>query len=177
MGYTSRNPVEQLLEARILAVKLHAGKRYGDLPYEVHLDHVVGVLQRFGAVDLDLLAAGYLHDAQEDTEASKTLIALFTNDRVAELVDAVSDGEGANRKERKERPFTLIPQVPDAIILKLADRIANLENGHAQESSLVGMYRKEQPEFEARLYDERKVEKGKDPRLARMWRYCRMLIQ
>jgi len=65
MGYTSRNPVEQLLEARLLAIKFHAGKKYGDLPYEVHLDHVVGVLQRFGVIDHDLLAAGYLHDAQE----------------------------------------------------------------------------------------------------------------
>ena len=177
MGYTSQNPIDQLSEARLLAIKFHAGKRYGDLPYEVHLDHVVGVLRRFGVVDLDLLAAGFLHDAQEDTEATRTMIEFFTNERVAQLVDAVSDGTGENRKARKERPFGLIPQVPDAIILKLADRIANLENGHANESSLVGMYRKEQPEFEARLYDQAKVDKGKDPRLSRMWRYCRMLAQ
>lgn len=175
MGFTSHNPIERVREARELAVKLHGDQRYGDLPYEVHLDHVVGVLRRFGVTDPNLLAAGYLHDAQEDTEATKNLIAAFTNDRVADLVDAISDGEGKNRKERKERPYTLIPQVKDAVILKLADRIANLENGHANESNLVSMYRKEQPEFEMRLFDEVKVNKGKDPRLARMWAYCRRL--
>jgi len=107
--------------------------------------------------------------------ATKEMIAVFTNERVAALVDAVSDGQGANRKERKERPYALIPTVPDAILLKLADRIANLENGYASESNLIAMYTKEQPYFEERLYNAEKVEKGKNPRLARMWRYCRML--
>ena len=175
MGFTSREPIEQLRESRLLALKFHGDQKYGDLPYEVHLDHVVGVLRRFGVTDIDLLCAGYLHDTIEDTEATKKMLAIFTNERVAELVDAISDGEGQNRKERKERPYTLIPTVQDAIILKLSDRIGNLENGHANESSLVQMYRKEQAEFEARLYDESKVNKGKDPRLARMWAYCRRL--
>ena len=175
MGYTSNITIEQLREARLVAVKFHGNQKYGDHPYEVHLDHVVGVLRRFGVEDTDLLAAGYLHDVVEDTEATTKIVELFTNERVAELVDAISDGEGRNRKERKERPYRLIPTVEDAIILKLSDRIANLENGHANESSLVGMYRKEQPYFEERLYDKERVMKGKDPRLTRMWKYCRML--
>lgn len=173
MGSTAH---ERLHEARLLALKFHGEQKYGDLPYEVHLDHVVGVLRRFGVTDHDLLCAGFLHDVIEDTEATKAMVAIFTNDRVAELVDAISDGEGRNRKERKERPYNLIPAVKGAVILKLADRIANLENGHANESSLVGMYRKEQPYFEERLYDEAKITKGKDPRLARMWAYCRRLV-
>lgn len=174
--YTASNPIEQLREARLLALKFHGTQMYGDYPYEIHLDHVVSVLRRFGVTDTDLLAAGYLHDAQEDTEATREVIRILTNDRVAELVDAVSDGEGSNRKERKERPYTLIPKVDGAVILKLSDRIANLENGLANESSLVKMYRKEQPHFESRLYDEARVSKGKDPRLARMWAYCRLLV-
>lgn len=176
MGYTSTDTAERLNEARTLAIKLHGDKKYGDLPYQVHLDHVAGVMQRFGVTDPDIVAACFLHDALEDTEATPKVLVTLTNERVAALVDAVTDGKGSNRKERKERPYALIPTVPDSILLKLADRIANLENGHANESSLVGMYQKEHAEFEARLYDAAKVEKGKNPRLARMWRYYRMLV-
>ncbi len=175
MSYTTTDPEEQLREARDIAIRFHAGKKYGDLPYEVHLDHVVAVLIRFGVTRTDLLAAGFLHDAQEDTLATRGVIEIFTNDVVATLVDAVSDGPGKTRKERKVRPYATIPKVPDAIILKLADRIANLESGHANESSLVAMYHAEQPEFEAALYDTKRIAKGKDPRLARMWQYCRLL--
>jgi len=166
---------EFLKDARELAIKFHTDKKYGDHPYVFHLDHVVSVMRRFGITDTDLLAAGYLHDAQEDTILTKEHISILMNARVAELVDAVTDGPGKNRQERKLRPYTLIPKVKDAILLKLADRIANLENGHASESNLVEMYQKEQPEFEQHLFDERKVNKGKEPRLARMWKYCMTL--
>ena len=46
----------------------------------------------------------------------------------------------------------MIPKAPDAILVKLADRIANTEASRAgAKRPLLGMYRKEHASFKARL--------------------------
>lgn len=164
-----------LTECRMLAYKLHGKQKYANRDYSVHLRHVVNVLQRFDINDTNILAAGYLHDSIEDTAATKDLLEVLTNKTVARLVDAVTDGKGKSRAERKQRPYKLIPKVEGAIFLKLADRIANLETGHANKSSLLSMYKKEQQAFEDHLLNEAALDKRKDLRLNRMWDYCRLL--
>jgi len=143
----------ELQGARAVAEMAHQGQEYGDKPYVDHLDDVVAVLSRFGFQDLDTLMAGYLHDTLEDTHLIKDRLANEFGQRVADLVDACTDGEGKNRKARKERPFLLIPKTPGALAVKLADRIANIENARESNPGLLKMYRKEQPTFRARLYD------------------------
>jgi (p)ppGpp synthase/HD superfamily hydrolase len=138
--------------ARETAREAHGGQKYGDEPYEVHLDAVVEVLRRFGCEDSEILMAGYLHDTLEDTHLIKDLLINRFGLRVAELVDACTDGIGRNRKERKERPYRLIPQVPGALTVKLADRIANIESAAHTNPGLLKMYRKEQAVFVKRLY-------------------------
>jgi len=137
--------------AREYAVEAHRGQQYGTKPYHVHLDAVVEVLRRFGHRDLETLAAGYLHDVLEDTETEFHALSREFGEVVAALVDACTDGAGANRAERKERPYRLIPKTPGALLVKLADRIANVEASRESGSRLLSMYRKEHPEFERRL--------------------------
>lgn len=144
-----------LSRARHVAAEAHGemGQTYGAHPYTVHLDAVVEVLRRFGHRDPTLVAAGYLHDTLEDTRLRLEDITKEFGPQVSEIVDAVTDGEGPNRKARKERPYRLIPTVPGALAVKLADRIANIEAARLTNLGLLKMYRKEQPALRDRLYD------------------------
>jgi (p)ppGpp synthase/HD superfamily hydrolase len=130
----------------------HKGQRYGDWEYTKHLQDVVSVLERFNHTDKDLIIAGYLHDIIEDTSATFSEIKEKFGIRVASLVNAVTDGPGKTRKQRKARAYSLIPKVPDAILIKLADRIANVENAFKTKSYLLDMYKKEHKDFVKALY-------------------------
>ena len=127
---------------------------YGENPYTYHLEKVVNVLLRFNITDPNILAAGWLHDSLEDTATTKEDLVENFGQRIADLVDAVTDGEGATRELRKARPYGLIPTVPGAVQLKLADRIANLEasidEGHDR---LLKRYAVEHTKFIESLYD------------------------
>ncbi len=135
--------------AREFAVKRHGGQRYDkDKPYAHHLEAVRDVLVRFGVTDEDLLAAAWLHDVVEDTSTSAQQVSERFGDRVGALVLAVTNEPGKNRRARHLASYPKIPATPGATTLKLADRIANVEQGGA----LVGMYRKEHPEFRKALH-------------------------
>jgi len=146
-------------QARNLALDLHEGQWYDKdrgIPYSQHVDDAVAVLRRFGYEDEDLIAAEYLHDAVEDSErraATLQMIIIDIGQDVADLVWAVTDGLGKNRRERHEASFEKMNAHPRAILVKLGDRIANVEAGKKMgKRGLVKMYRKEYPEFHRRLY-------------------------
>ena len=126
------------------ARELHADQSYGHLPYAVHLDAVAGVLREFGhGDDPVLMSAAYLHDAIEDQGVTREQIAGRFGERVADIVDAVSDPPGANRTARKAAAYPRIRDLDDAVVVKLADRIANVQAG----GPLREMYRREQAPF------------------------------
>ena len=134
-------------EARMVAVKAHSNQSYDEIfPYEKHLDDVVDVLERFGFSG-KYIVAGYLHDSIEDDGISYNDIKRHFGVEVAEMVYCVTDEVGRNRKEKKEKTLPKTASNPDAIILKLADRIANIEHG-----GKVDMYAKEYQEFKGALY-------------------------
>jgi (p)ppGpp synthase/HD superfamily hydrolase len=143
-------------QARELAIVAHGSQKYGEKPYEHHLQAVVDVLLRFGA-SLDdettapLLLAGWLHDSLEDTALTRTDIETLFGAEVAELVWRVTDEPGATRKERKPATYRKTRKNQAAIILKLADRIANVESSLASKSGLLRMYRREHTEFKQML--------------------------
>lgn len=144
---------EVVKEACEFAIEAHGNQKYGDKPYYYHLRAVVSTMQAFTIWDKDLLAAGYLHDVLEDTNLTYEDLADHFNPKICSIVDACTDGAGGNRKERKERPYTLIPGVPGAVQVKIADRLANtLANLVEGNLSLARMYRKEHPQFQTRLY-------------------------
>lgn len=167
----SRENSKSFLErARISATYYHLGQKYGDEPYTAHLSAAVCVLQHHGIDDKEILAAAWLHDSIEDTEATREEIAERFGERVASLVDAVTDGIGKNRKIRKARPYLMIPQTPDSILVKLADRIANVKSSRVERPRLFGMYQNEQPEFREKLYD------ADDEKAAPLWAALESLL-
>jgi (p)ppGpp synthase/HD superfamily hydrolase len=128
-------------------VKAHSNQSYDEIfPYEKHLDDVVDVLKRFGFSG-KFIVAGYLHDAIEDDGISYNDINRHFNTEVAEMVYCVTDELGRNRREKKIKTLPKTAGNPDAIILKLADRIANIEHG-----GKIDMYAKEYQEFKGALY-------------------------
>ncbi len=82
-------------EAAELAARLHAGqqrKGRGDEPYVNHLAEVASLLAAAtDGEDAELVAAGWLHDAIEDTDACREELAQRFGARVAGLVDEVTD--------------------------------------------------------------------------------------
>lgn len=139
------------VSAQDFASKAHAGQMYGPYSYTKHLADVESVLRRFGFEDEDLLTSAWLHDCVEDANVSIHDIAGRFGLNVAVLVYAVTDGKGKNRRERKAASYRKMAERPRAIILKLADRIANIENSIVSNAGLLQMYRKEHPLFTQKL--------------------------
>jgi len=129
-------------EAQNVAIKAHGNQDYdGMFTYDKHLEDVVLVLKRFGYSG-KYIVAGWLHDVIEDGALSYNKIKNYFGEEVADMVYDVTDELGKNRKEKKVKTLPKTGANPDAIIVKLADRIANIEHG-----GKVDMYKKEYNEF------------------------------
>lgn len=135
------------MTAREFAIKAHGDQKYGDHPYVTHLDQVHAVLVEFGCVDQDILTAAYLHDILEDTDCNYILLKLSFGERVTLLVNRVTSCPGKNRSERNKATYSETCKYPGAIILKLADRIANVRVSRVNAPDKFQMYLKEYPEF------------------------------
>lgn len=143
-GKTERQ--RRLRFAEAFAAFAHGDQKYGDQPYSVHLSAVVAILQEWGCDD-DTLIAGLLHDVLEDTFVSKRTVENLFGPTVGRLVDALT-GVGENRSRRLANALGLIKAIcPEAAVVKLADRIANVEAA-APDSDHMARYRREQPGFE-----------------------------
>jgi len=131
-------------DARDFAIEAHGQQRYGDAPYDAHLAAVVQILSEFGYGGA-YEAAGWLHDVVEDTGIVIDQVRDRFGDEVADLVDAVT-GLGANRAERNARIYAGLQRCPAAAVVKLADRIANVEAAMPG-SDHHRRYRREAPSF------------------------------
>jgi (p)ppGpp synthase/HD superfamily hydrolase len=145
----------KLQAARQFAQHAHGDQKYGGgaFPYAVHLMAVECTLRGFSVTDEDMLCGAWLHDTLEDTDAKAADIHDLFGPRVLAMVLDVTeppivDGVKPNRKTRHAHTYPRIAANPDAVLLKLADRIANVEFG-----GKVGMYQKEHSGFQAALYD------------------------
>lgn len=147
-------------DARTYAAKAHAGQTYGDSqPYTVHLAAVVTIVDGLN----DSLLAGsflrdvaWLHDILEDTPVTVTELENRFGHTVALAVQMVTDPEGPNRRERKAvlnaNLRALDPRLEDAraaLLVKAADRLANVRACVAAGDSRLKMYRREHEAFRA----------------------------
>lgn len=159
------------IEAKRFAELAHAGHTYGDnIPYSVHLENVVNVLKRFGFNSPEMECSGWLHDTLEDTKTSYNDLKKKFGVEIAENVFIVTDEKGRNRQERSEKTYPLINTRLKSKILKLADRIANVEWGMAN-SGKNEMYQKEYAKFKTYLYNESELE------IQAMWNYLDTLLK
>ena len=115
------------------AVRYHGDQtRPTGAPYAEHLLEALEVLVRgAGVTDPEILQAAVLHDVVEDTPCTVDDVRRAFGDRVAELVGWVTkpeSGEGADRKAVKEAYLSRLQDAPDdAVLVKLADRVSNVQ--------------------------------------------------
>jgi (p)ppGpp synthase/HD superfamily hydrolase len=84
-----------------------------------------------------------LHDTLEDTSLSYNDIQKAFGKEVAEIVFCVTDELGRNREERKEKTYPKIQSNWKATVVKICDRIANIEQSRSYNQKLFDMYKKE----------------------------------
>ncbi len=148
--------------ARDFAIQAHGGQRYGEHPYEHHLDAVVALLGPHGD---DAQVTGYLHDVVEDTTVPLDRIEAEFGLLVRNCVALLTDEPGADRAEKKERTHAKLAQVaagsPEALalIVKAADRLANLREcatgiarGDERSARKLARYRTEHAAFRAAVH-------------------------
>ncbi len=122
------------LEARALAfaktahVSIGQTRKYTGEPYIVHPIAVAEIVRSVPHTP-EMIAAAYLHDVVEDTPVTIEEIRAAFGDKVAELVDWLTDvswpGDG-NRRTRRELDLKHTAKAPPAAkTIKLADLIDN----------------------------------------------------
>ena len=131
------------------------------LPYEFHLRMVANAASKFmhlmvpkdklhpgNSVSIDLTLAAWGHDLIEDTRLSYNDVKETLGHNAAEIIYAVSNEKGKNRKERaNEKYYEGIRNTSGAVFVKLCDRIANVQYSKMTGSRMFEMYRKENDEF------------------------------
>jgi len=128
------NHTPQIKKAIQFAAKKHHGQmRISSTPDEpspviIHLFSVALLAAEDGAPE-DVVTAALLHDTIEDTKTTREEIAAAFNERVAELVEAVSEDKGLEWKERKLNYLRGMEEVDEeALIIAIADKIDNVES-------------------------------------------------
>lgn len=127
------HPTMALMRALEFAAHHHVDQRRKGAsakPYINHLAEVAHlVADATGGEDTNLVIAGLLHDAIEDTGVTRADIEAEFGDDVAALVAAVTDDKSLPKAERKRLQVETAPSKPDrARLLKIADKVSNLRD-------------------------------------------------
>jgi (p)ppGpp synthase/HD superfamily hydrolase len=121
----------QVLKAADAAARWHVHQRRKGPAEEPYINHLLEVAtlvaDATGGTDTNLVIAALLHDAIEDCEVPRELIAETFGEDVAALVCEVTDDKTLPKEERKEKQVRTAPdKTPRAKLLKLADKTSNL---------------------------------------------------
>lgn len=142
------------------AVKCHNDTNclYDGKHFEVHLQMVFDAATKF--IHLipenereNVLASCWGHDVIEDCRQTYNDVKQNTNLSIADLVYALTNEKGKNRKERANEKYYLgIRNQPYATFVKVCDRIANYQYSKQQNSNMAKLYEKEMKDFFDQLY-------------------------
>ena len=151
------------MNSKIIAFAIEAHQNtnhlYDGKPYSVHLALVVAYAQKY--IDKvpehyqeNVINACWLHDTIEDTRNTYNDIKTISNETVANIVYAVTNEKGKNRKERaNDKYYQGIILEPFARFVKLCDRLANVKYSVDTNSRMKEVYRKENDHFIKSLFD------------------------
>lgn len=130
---TSRN---KLVDAIYYAATCHANQRRKDRAGTPYINHPLQVLQYLttvGVTDEEVLCAAVLHDVVEDTNGTLLDIHCGFGEVVRDLVGAVTDDKSLPKVERKKQQIEHAAKLGyGARLIKLADKLANLQNLHCE---------------------------------------------
>lgn len=141
--------MSSLDSAIAFAATAHADQRrkYDGLPYITHPIHVMTILHEAGITDEAILIAAVLHDVVEDTPCSSEAIYRRFGERVATLVEELTDVYTSkafpdlNRKARKAKERERIAATSaDAQTIKYADFLSNTASIVPNDPSFARLY-------------------------------------
>jgi (p)ppGpp synthase/HD superfamily hydrolase len=133
------------------------------LPYEFHLRMIAHVAKQKIHLISDsndgeeslrdsVILAAWGHDLIEDTRVSYNDVKMNLGFIAAEIIYAVTNEKGKNRKERaNDKYYEGIRNTPGAVFVKLCDRIANVQYSKMTGSRMFEMYMKENRNFMEKL--------------------------
>ena len=142
------NPLLDTLERRAFyfAARAHGNqKRKFSYDFYIHHPRRVADMVREFTRDEEVLAAAYLHDVVEDTPVSLEDVERAFGERIARLIMELTDDKG-ERKEVgrveyiKQKVRTMSPE---ALLIKLADRLDNVMDMEKAPSRFREKYRRE----------------------------------
>jgi GTP diphosphokinase / guanosine-3',5'-bis(diphosphate) 3'-diphosphatase len=121
----------QVLKAADAVARWHVHQRRKEPAEEPYINHLVEVAMLVANAtdgkDTNLVIAALLHDAIEDCEVPRELIAENFGEDVVSLVEEVSDDKSLPKNVRKDQQIKTAPAKSSrAKLLKLADKISNL---------------------------------------------------
>ncbi len=127
-------------------------KRYGNAPYSVHLENVVEIGKKYinyikEEDREDVICSLFCHDLIEDSPVTPKMIRKVFNERISQIVFAVTNERGFDRKEINFLTYPKIWKDELAIFVKLCDRISNTKTSKDTGYRMYDVYKKEYPTF------------------------------
>lgn len=162
-GKNGRDVVEK---AHALMKKAHEGQYRIEGPaYHTHPEAVACILAEQGHTEPELIAAALMHDVVEDTKYTLAHITEEFGETIAFLVDGVTDfgkGDGNTeipdkyeRMQHTQKKILAYGQKDNRIFLiKIADRIHNLQTLNVLPKDKQARIRKQSQEFHTKLAED-----------------------
>lgn len=120
------------IEALSFAATKHTTQRRKDInktPYIEHPIEVALILRQVGINDANCIAAAFLHDTVEDTDATADEIQQKFGSEVARMVLEVSDDKTLSKDDRKRLQVTHAAYISHgAKLIKMADKLSNFRS-------------------------------------------------
>ena len=136
-----------VLEAASFAADRHRKQRRKDLHATPYINHPLALASTLavegGVTDAEVIAAALLHDTLEDTQTTASELREAFGDRVAAMVEEVTDDPDLDNDDRKQRQIDHAPHLSHgAKLVKLADKISNLRDVADHPPHAWGLQRK-----------------------------------
>lgn len=152
--------------AKEFALSAHGKQKHGCLDISEHLENVARLTSmHFGDTNRKYeqnqdaaVSAAWMHDVLEDTDVQiPTLDKMFSED-IVNLVIALTDHRGRNRRDRHLRTYWHIRDCPVATLIKLCDRFHNQQRSLAYGERWIMMYAQEFERFSFAFWRPREYE-------------------
>ena len=133
MGEFRSESLPLLIRALEFASRKHSTQRRKDHASSPYINHPIGLVSilavEAGIHDADVLCAALLHDTIEDTDTTRAELELHFGEKIAAIVEEVTDNKTLPKQLRKQLQIDHAPALSNAAgLVKLADKIANLRD-------------------------------------------------